>query len=111
MRCVAEAFGWHEGLDESPARAAQFYGVIALATVVGMEINFLGINPIDALFWTAVIYGFLAPPLLVVLMLMANNPRVMGERVNGPLTNVLGWATTLTMAAAAIALVVTWGHG
>jgi NRAMP (natural resistance-associated macrophage protein)-like metal ion transporter len=108
---VAEAFGWHEGLDESPARAAQFYGVIALATVVGMEINFLGINPIDALFWTAVIYGFVAPPLLAVLMLMANNPRVMGERVNGPWTNVLGWATTLVMAAAAVALVVTWGRG
>jgi Mn2+/Fe2+ NRAMP family transporter len=108
---VAEAFGWHEGLDESPARAAQFYGVIALATVVGMEINFVGINPIDALYWTAVIYGFLAPPLLVVLMLMANNPRIMGERVNGPWTNLLGWATTLVMAAAAVALVVTWGHG
>ena len=108
---VAEAFGWQEGLDESPARAAQFYGVIALATVVGMEINFVGINPIDALYWTAVIYGFLAPPLLVVLMLMANNRRVMGERVNGFWTNLLGWATTLVMTAAAAALVVTWGHG
>src|SRR5438132_2161715 len=86
---VAEAFGWHEGLDEKPTHAMQFYGVIALATVAGMEINFLGINPIDALFWMAVVLGFLAPPLLAVLMLMANNPRIMGERVNGPWTNLL----------------------
>jgi NRAMP (natural resistance-associated macrophage protein)-like metal ion transporter len=108
---VAEAFGWHEGLDEKPTHALHFYGVIALATVAGMEINFLGINPIDALYWTAVIYGFLAPPLLVVLMLMANNPKVVGERVNGFWTNLLGWATTAAMAAAAVGLVVTWSKG
>jgi Mn2+/Fe2+ NRAMP family transporter len=76
-----------------------------------MEINFLGINPIDALFWTAVILGFLAPPLLVLLMLMANNPKVMGERVNGFWTNLLGWATTAAMAAAAVGLILTWGKG
>ena len=70
--------------------------------------NFVGINPIDALFWTAVINGFLAPPLLVIIMLVANNKQVMGERVNGFGANVLGWATTAAMIAAAVALVVTW---
>jgi NRAMP (natural resistance-associated macrophage protein)-like metal ion transporter len=107
---VAEAFGWQEGLDESPSHAARFYGVIAIATVLGLEINYLGIT-IQALYWTAVIYGFLAPPVLVVIMLIANNSRVMGDRVNGRWTNVLGWATTLLMTAAAVTLVVIWARG
>ncbi|HTD76018.1 MAG TPA: cytochrome b6-f complex subunit PetN, partial [Chloroflexota bacterium] len=88
----------------------QFYGVIIAATVVGMLINFAGINPIDALFWTAVINGFVAPPLMVVIMLVANNRRIMQNRTNGRLTNTLGWLATLAMFTAAIAMLVTWGH-
>jgi Mn2+/Fe2+ NRAMP family transporter len=76
-----------------------------------MLINFLRINPIAALFWTAVINGFLTPPLLIVIMLVANNRKVMGDRVNGAWTNLLGWVTTAAMSAAAIALVLTWGQG
>ena len=106
---LAEAFGWAYGLDKNPGRAKQFYLVIAASTLVGMLLNFLGVNPIDALFWTAVINGFLAPPLLVLIMLVANNARIMGERVNGRWLNALGWATTAAMFAAAIALVLTWG--
>jgi len=74
-----------------------------------MAINFVGINPIDALFWTAVINGFLTPPLLGLLMHVSNNRRIMGERVNGAGLNVVGWATTLIMVAAAVGLIVTWG--
>ena len=106
---LAEAFGWEYGLDKNPGRAKQFYLVIAASTLVGMLLNFLGVNPIDALFWTAVINGFLAPPLLVLIMLVANNARIMGERVNGRWLNALGWATTAAMFAAALALVLTWG--
>jgi NRAMP (natural resistance-associated macrophage protein)-like metal ion transporter len=106
---AAEAFGWKRGLDQKPHRAKEFYGVIVAATLVGMLINFVGINPIDALFWTAVINGFLTPPLLVLLMLISNNPKIMGDRVNGPGLNMLGWATAAVMSAAAIALLVTWG--
>jgi Mn2+/Fe2+ NRAMP family transporter len=62
------------------------------------------------LFWTAVINGFLAPPLLVLIMMVSNNPKVMGERVNGKWINVAGWATVLVMFAAAIGLIATWGH-
>ena len=80
--------------------------MIVVATVVGMLINFVGINPIDALFWTAVINGFVAPPLLVLIMLVANNHAIMQNRTNGLATNVLGWIATLLMFAAAIALVV-----
>ncbi len=83
--------GWNYGLDENPHRARQFYTVIAAASLLGMAINFLQINPIQALFWVSVISGFLAPPLLVVIMLVANNRKIMGNRVNSRLVNILGW--------------------
>jgi NRAMP (natural resistance-associated macrophage protein)-like metal ion transporter len=107
---LAEALGWKRSLDDKPRRAKAFYAVITLSTLVGMLINFIGVNPIKALFWTAVINGFLAPPLLVVIMMIANNKKIMGDRVNGVWLNTLGWITTLAMFAAAIALVLTWGQ-
>jgi NRAMP (natural resistance-associated macrophage protein)-like metal ion transporter len=107
---MAEALGWEYGLDEKPRRAKLFYATIIVPTLIGMLINFVGINPIRALFWTAVINGFLAPPMLVLIMLIANNPRIMGERTNGRCINIAGWATTAVMFAAAIGLVLTWGN-
>jgi NRAMP (natural resistance-associated macrophage protein)-like metal ion transporter len=106
---VAEALGWKHGLDQKPRRAKLFYAMIVGPTLIGMLVNFLGFNPMRALFWTAVINGFLAPPLLVVVMLVANNKAIMGERVNGRPANVVGWVSTLVMFAAAIGLLVTWG--
>lgn len=104
---VAEGFGWKYGLDEKPKRARKFYTIIAASTLVGMLMNFIGINPLSALFWTAVINGFLAPPLLVLIMLVSNNRKVLGKRVNGRGLNILGWLTTIVMLVAAIALVIT----
>lgn len=104
---VAETFGWPSGLDEKPRHAKKFYGVIAASTLVGVVIDFAGINPISALFWTAVINGVVAPPLLVVVMLVSNNKRVMGERTNGVVTNVIGWLAAAIMFIAAIAMFVT----
>jgi Mn2+/Fe2+ NRAMP family transporter len=106
---VTEAFGERHGFNQKPREAKLFYGVIAVSTLVGMLINFSAINPIRALFLAAVINGFLAPPLLAVIMLIANNRRVMGDRVNSRWANILGWATTVVMFAAAIGLVLTWG--
>ena len=83
----------------------------AAATLVGMCINFLGINPIDALFYTAVINGLLAPPLLVLIMLVSNDPKIMGERTNNRWVNLAGWAATAIMSAAAIVLIVSWLTG
>jgi NRAMP (natural resistance-associated macrophage protein)-like metal ion transporter len=103
-----EAFSWRWGLDKNLRGAKQFYIVIGASTVVGLLIDFSGINPMDALFWTAVINGFVAPPLLVIIMLIANNKAIMGKRVNGPGLNTLGWVTTAAMFAAAIGLVLTW---
>jgi NRAMP (natural resistance-associated macrophage protein)-like metal ion transporter len=107
---LSEAFGWKYGLDSHPLRAKQFYGVIAAATVVGLGINFIGINAIDALFWTAVINGFVAPPLMVLIMLVANNRKIMGDRANGLGLNVIGWLATILMFAAAVGLVFTLGQ-
>jgi Mn2+/Fe2+ NRAMP family transporter len=105
---VAETFGWRSGLDEKPRHAKKFYGVIAVSTLVGVAIDFLGINPIRALFWTAVINGVVAPPLLVVVMLIANNKKVMGPRTNGTVTNLIGWLAAAVMFMAAIAMFLTW---
>jgi NRAMP (natural resistance-associated macrophage protein)-like metal ion transporter len=105
---VAETFGWKCGLSEKPGRAKEFYLVMTASTLVAIAICYSGISPMQALFWTAVINGFLSPPLLVVIMLIANNREVMGGRVNGWLLNTLGWATTLAMFIAAIVLVWTW---
>lgn len=104
---VCETFGWRWGLDRKLRGARHFYFVIAASTIVALLINFIGINPIDALFWTAVINGFLAPPLLVVIMLIANNKKVMGDRVNGLGLNIAGWATATIMFAAAIGIFVS----
>ncbi|MBC5809418.1 MAG: divalent metal cation transporter [Candidatus Eremiobacteraeota bacterium] len=103
------AFGWKVGLSEHPGRAPRFYWVIVLSTFVGVGMNFLGIKAVDALFWTAVINGFLAPVVLAVLMIVSGNRKIMGQSTNGPVTSVLGWLTTGAMASAAIALVVFWG--
>ena len=106
---IAEALGWRRGLDEKPRRAKLFYAMIVVPTLIGLLVNFAGINPIKALLWTAVINGFLAPPMLVVILLVCNNPAIMGARRNTRWTNVVGAVTTLVMFAAAIGLVLTWG--
>ena len=106
---VAEAAQWkRHSLDQTPRRAFNFYAVIAAITVVALALNFSGINPIKALYWTAVINGFLAGPLLVLIMLIANNKAVMKNSVNGLALNVLGWSATGTMSLAALGLVLTW---
>jgi len=107
---VTQAFGGRYGFNQKVGQAKLFYGVIAISTLVGVLINFVGINPIKALFFAAVINGLLAPPLLIVIMLIANNRKVMKGRVNGRWANTLGWTTTLVMFAAAVALVLTWGE-
>ena len=106
---MCEAFDWKYGLNEKFRDARRFYLIIAAATLVGLLINFLKIPPVTALFWTAVLNGVLAPPLIVVIMLVSNSKKVMGKRTNGPLTNFLGWSTAVIMIAAAIGMFVTWG--
>jgi len=104
---VSETFGWREGLDEDWWRAKSFYGVVAVATLVGLVIPFTGIKPIDALFFTSVLNGIAAPPLLVVIMLAARNKKVMGRQTIGPVLTVLGWTVTVAMFAALLGLALT----
>jgi Mn2+/Fe2+ NRAMP family transporter len=105
---VCETFNWRAGLDEKFHGARRFYLIIAISTFVGMSITFLKIPPVKALFWTAVLNGVLAPPLIVIIMLVSNSKKVMGNRTNGPLTNILGWGTAVIMFAAAVGMFVTW---
>ena len=107
---LTESFGGRYGFNQKLRRAKFFYAVIIVSTLVGVLINFIGINPIRALLLAAIINGFLAPPLLVAIMLVANNRHIMGNRVNGRWSNILGWTTTVVMFVAAVALVLTWGH-
>jgi NRAMP (natural resistance-associated macrophage protein)-like metal ion transporter len=103
---ICEAFGWKYGLDTKPKEARHFYIIIGASTLVGVLINYLGVNPMTALFWTAVLNGLLAPPLLLLIMIVSNNRKVMGQHTNGRLINIVGWITTLLMFAAAIGMFV-----
>ncbi|HCF24370.1 MAG TPA: iron transporter [Novosphingobium sp.] len=94
---VSETFGGVEGLDRKPREAKAFYGVIALATAGGLALNLIGLDPMRALYWAAVVNGLLAPPLMVVTMLIARNRRVMGELVIPRWLEIGGWISTLVM--------------
>ena len=94
---VSETFGWVEGLDRKPREAKAFYGVIAVATMGGFALNLFGIDPMKALYWLAVVNGLLAPPLMVVTMLIAQNPRAMGRLTISPWLAFGGWTSTLVM--------------
>jgi NRAMP (natural resistance-associated macrophage protein)-like metal ion transporter len=103
---VCEALNWKHGLDKKPHHAKRFYAIIIACTMVGVAVDLIGINPMRALFLTAVLNGILAPPLLVIIMLVSNNKKVMGKRTNSWWINALGWITTAVMFAAAIAMFV-----
>ncbi|ESQ76662.1 Nramp family divalent metal transporter [Asticcacaulis sp. AC402] len=102
---VAETFGWQEGLDKKFHEAPAFYGVIIVSLLVGLGINYLGISPIQALLWSAILYGVTAPVLIGILLHIANNKTVMGEFTNGRWSNILGGLALLLMTLAAGCLV------
>jgi NRAMP (natural resistance-associated macrophage protein)-like metal ion transporter len=103
---VAEMFGWREGLNQRPREAKAFYAVIAVATLAGVAMNFLDVNPMKALYWAAVVNGLLAPPLMIVTMLIALNPKVMGDLVIGRGLAFWGWVSTAVMTGVAVLFVV-----
>jgi Mn2+/Fe2+ NRAMP family transporter len=105
---VVQSFGEPGSLDAKTKRAPLFYLVIAAATAIAVALNFLGFNPMKALVWSGVVQGFSVPPLLFIMMRMTNDRRMMGDRVNGRLTNVLGWTTNVLTFAATLCLVGSW---
>jgi NRAMP (natural resistance-associated macrophage protein)-like metal ion transporter len=102
---LAEMLGLPEGLGLPLRHARGFYGVIAASTLVGLALNFLGVNPIAALVYTAVINGIVAVPLLALILRVANDRAILGDHTNGRLANVVGILTTTLMGAAAVATV------
>jgi NRAMP (natural resistance-associated macrophage protein)-like metal ion transporter len=104
---LAEASLWRATLDQPPRKAPRFYSIIAIAMVLGLALNYLKINVVQMLFWTAVINGVLAPPLILLTVLLTNDSKVMGPHVNPPLLRWLGWATFVAMTVAAVGLFIT----
>jgi len=106
---VAESFDWRVGLGRRPAQARGFYAIIAIATLLGVALNFTPVDPIKALFWSAVINGVIAVPIMVIVMLLSARAEVMGRFVVTGRLRLLGWAATVVMAAAVIVMFATWG--
>jgi Mn2+/Fe2+ NRAMP family transporter len=104
---VAEASNWRGTLEDKPRLAKKFYAVVAAAMILGLALDYTGFNAVKMLFWSAVLNGVLAPPLIVLVVLVTSNKKVMGDRVNPPLLKWLGWATAAVMAVAAVAMFVT----
>jgi NRAMP (natural resistance-associated macrophage protein)-like metal ion transporter len=104
---VSETFGWNEGLNRPARDARAFYAVIALATLGGFMLNLLRIDPMIALYWAAVVNGLLAAPLLVLIMLLARNPKVMGELTIPRWLTLGGWVGTVVMAVVGVLFLVT----
>jgi Mn2+/Fe2+ NRAMP family transporter len=107
---LGEALGWHVGLARRFERAREFYLTIAAAVVVGAVLNFTPIDPIKALFWSAVINGIVAVPVMVMMMLLASRPKVMGRFILPWPLKAVGWVSTAAMAAAAVGMFATMGH-
>ncbi|NTI33006.1 NRAMP family divalent metal transporter [Rhizobium rhizogenes] len=105
---LGETFGWPVGLSRMAGRAKAFYGAITVATLLGIGLNFSPIDPIKALFWSAVINGVVAVPVMALMMHLSSHHPAMGEFKLHVGLKVVGWLATLVMAAAAIGLFVTW---
>jgi NRAMP (natural resistance-associated macrophage protein)-like metal ion transporter len=101
---ITETFGWEQGLDKKFHEAKAFYTVIAISLILGLSLNYIGISPVKALIYTAILYGLTAPVLIAIILHISNNKKVMGEFTNSRLSNVLGFAALIIMTVAAVAL-------
>ncbi len=106
---VGEALGWHVGMARRLKRAPRYYAIIAMGFVIGVGLNFTKIDPIKALFWSAVINGVVAVPVMVMMMLSSSRSSVMGRFVLPTPLKAVGWLATAMMGAAAVAMFATWG--
>lgn len=101
---IAETFGWEQGLNKKFHEAKAFYLIIAVSLILGLLMNMVGISPVKALIYSAILYGLTAPVLIAIILHIANNKTVMGEYTNSKLSNILGFATLILMTAAAIVM-------
>jgi Mn2+/Fe2+ NRAMP family transporter len=103
---ISEAAAWRGSLENPPHRAKKFYGVLAAAMAIGLAVDFAGLDAVKMLFWSAVLNGVLAPPLILLVLLLTNDRKVMGDRVGSRVERALGWATFVIMTVAAGALLI-----
>ena len=104
---VAEIFGWKEGLEYQPQQAAGFYSIIVVATLIGVLIDWSPIDPMRALFWSAVLNGLAAVPLMIAMMIVVSRHQVMGRFTASRSLLIFGWAATSVMTLASVAMLVT----
>ena len=102
---VSEAFQWPASLEKKPREAGKFYATIGAATVLGLLLNFIHLNPIKALFWAAVLNGIVAVPVMALMMILARNPKVMGNFMLPKYLRVVGWVATAAMLLAAVGMI------
>ncbi|MFF5384302.1 NRAMP family divalent metal transporter [Pedobacter suwonensis] len=102
---ISETFGWKGNLDKKFNQAKPFYAVIIISVILGLLMNYIGISPVDALLYTAILYGVTSPVIIAILLHISNNRKVMGAFTNGKVSNILGFATFLVMAVSAIFLI------
>lgn len=102
---VSEAFGWKGSLDKKFHQAKGFYAVIIVALLLGLSLNYLGINPVQALIYTAILYGLTSPVIIAIVLHLANNKKIMGDYTNSRLSNFLGVLTFMLMFASAVYLI------
>ena len=107
---LSEAFYWKEGLNLKLKQAHGFYGIITIATLIGLTINFIGIDPIKALVFTAVFNGIAAVPLIFIIGRIAGSEKIMGEHKSGLLSKSLIWITFIAMFLSALGLIITIFH-
>jgi len=105
---LCQVIGWKSSLHAKPKEAKKFYALIVGFTVIAIAMNFLGFNPMKALVYSGIVQGFSTPPLLLLIMLMTNNRRIMGDKVNTMPLNIFGWVTVLAIFGASAGLIVTW---
>jgi NRAMP (natural resistance-associated macrophage protein)-like metal ion transporter len=104
---ITESFGWKEGLYRKFKTAHAFYGVIAVSIIIGILINFIGIDPIKALLYSAIANGIIAPVILVFIVKISSSKKIMGEFKNSLTTKIIGWVTTVLMSITAIAAIIS----
>jgi Mn2+/Fe2+ NRAMP family transporter len=102
---VTESFGWKEGLDKKFPKAKAFYLIIAISLILGLSLNYIGVSPIKALIYSAILYGLTAPVLIVLILHISNNKKIMGKNTNGIISNILGFAALGLMTIAGVILI------
>jgi NRAMP (natural resistance-associated macrophage protein)-like metal ion transporter len=102
---VTESFGWKEGLDKKFQKAKAFYLIIGISLILGLTLNYIGLSPVKALIYSAILYGLTAPVLIAIILHISNNKKIMGKNTNGRISNILGFAALALMTVAGVILI------